>query len=479
MRKNIFFFVGILVTFLFLILSIVPCVAIGFQNINTFDITTIKVAIYVGNGDERHYEKVLRYQWRVNDTTYRFETTRINRNDVLGCGDHPLTNQNFDVLMIGASARSYLINGQNEKWKRNIRDFVGNGGGYYGVCGGANAASQGFEKPENPFHKAVNSGALRIANVYINDDILGEWQYLLKFGFSGFFKNHNTNLTIGFVDVNTTVNKNVNNRIFSCYPSDYRHMAYAGGPGMYNANVNDSKYGPVIPLLIYNEELMFSKPIHYYIPTIHGWKIFRNVTTNLSGTFAGIATVYNNSGRVVLYGPHPEIYVVVNGSIVEEKGIGYLSPLLGRYYIYDYYGYDTNYTNYWVMRRSIAWAAKIPDEDLPPMDENSVSLIKPRKSRCVYYNDKQILRLFFGKKTVILGDINLTAYVPYPKDVEYVSFYVDDYLEDTVYKSYVNPSVYTTTLNKKLFGLHTVKVVAHSVQGSETWDEIEAWFFNL
>jgi len=480
MRKNILLVTGMMTILLFLISSFTPGIVVAFQNNNdTQSVHIIKVGIYVGNGDEKHYERVLKYQWTINNTKYRFETTRINRDDVLGMGDHPLTTQNFDVLMIGASARSYLFHGQSEEWRKNIQEFVGNGGGYYGVCGGANAASQGFKKPSSLFHKAVNRGVLRIANVYINDDLLGEWQYLLKFGFSGFFKNHNPNLTVGFVDVNTTVNKNVNNKIFLGYPLSYRHIAYAGGPGMYNTGINNPKYGPVIPLLVYNEELMFSKPIHYYIPTVHGWKIFRNVTTNLSGTYAGIATTYNNSGRVVLYGPHPEIYVVVNGSIVEEKGIGYMSLVLGRYYIYDYYGYATNYSNYWIMRRSIAWVAKVPDDELTPMDENSISLMKPNNAGKIYYKSKQIMQVLFRKKPLITGGIQLTAYVPCPKNIEYVNFYVDNNLKGTVYQSNDNPYVYAINLSKKMFGLHKIKVVAHSYQGSDTWDETEAWFFNL
>jgi len=353
------------------ILLISPCfnstIANGLQN-NPTDTYIIKVAIYVGNGDEGRYARALNYSWISGDTTYKFESTIIDGKDVLGQGENDLTTDNFDVLMIGASARSYLVHGQSEKWKENVRDFVASGGGYYGVCGGANAASRGFENPKNLFHKLVNRGVLGIANVYINDYLIGEWQYLFKFSYSGFFNNHNSDKSIGFVDVNTTVSKSNNNKIFSEYDREYRHIAYAGGPGMYNTTIEDSKYGPIVPLLTYNEELMDSKPLHYYVRTLRGWKIFRNVTTTLYDTFAGIATTYED-GRVVTYGPHPELRFVVNGSIVETRGFGYLSFVLGRYFGYSYLGDRPEYTNYWLMLRSIAWAAKIPNENLPPTDD--------------------------------------------------------------------------------------------------------------
>lgn len=140
---------------------------------------------------------------------------------------------------------------------------------------------------------------------------------------------------------------------------------------MYPANKGDIKLGSIIPLLTYNEEPMITKPLHYWIPTISGWRIYTNVTTNLYGTYAGIATTYNDSGRIVLYGPHPEDRVIVNGTVREYRGVGMLNFLLPfNTYVFNYFGTPLEKSYNWgVVRRSVAWAANIPDVDLPALQE--------------------------------------------------------------------------------------------------------------
>ena len=139
---------------------------------------------------------------------------------------------------------------------------------------------------------------------------------------------------------------------------------------MYVANKQDTRLGFVTPLLWYNEEPMYTKPIHYWMPTLSGWKILANVSTNLYNTLAGIATVYNSSGRVVLYGPHPEDRVVVNGVIREYLGHSMTNFILPfNTYVFNYFGDQLEYGyNWWIIRRSVAWAAQIPNEDLPILD---------------------------------------------------------------------------------------------------------------
>lgn len=129
---------------------------------------------------------------------------------------------------------------------------------------------------------------------------------------------------------------------------------------MYFANKSDERFGEIIPLLTYNEEPMYSKPLHYWLPTLEGGRILCNVTTNILNTYAGVATTYNSKGRVVVYGPHPEYPLVpVNGTIREYLGKGYLmrnTPF--KRHVYNYLGRLLNLSsNIWVIRRSAAWAA--------------------------------------------------------------------------------------------------------------------------
>jgi len=334
------------------------------------DTTVISVALYECWGvNNRHIMELLNYSWTMEDQLYRFKVTVIDNRDVKGEGNITLTRDNFDVFIIGASANSYLIDGLNSTWRNTVRNFVANGGGYLGICGGANAGSLGFEDSKNFFHRWVNQGVLGLADVHINDNFLGEWQYLIKFGFDAFWTDEDDSITPYYASINTTIEKNQENVIFSSYDNNFRDITYAGGPGMYVAHNSDDKLGAIIPLLRYNEEPMETKPLHYWVPTFNGWKIVKRVTTNLEDRFAGVATIYNSSGRVVLYGPHPEDRVVVNGYVREYLGrsmINFVVPF--ETYVFNYYGtqLDRGY-NWWIIRRSVAWAAQIPDVDLPPI----------------------------------------------------------------------------------------------------------------
>ncbi|MFO8133282.1 MAG: hypothetical protein R6U10_05050 [Thermoplasmatota archaeon] len=332
--------------------------------------TLIDVALYDTWGrNNRYIEDILEYNWTAGNHTYRFRVTTINADAVSGLANTTLTTENFDVFIIGASADSYLVDGLDPTWKHNVQQFVANGGGYLGICGGANAASLGFEQPRNWFQRRVNRGALGLAGVYINDYFLGEWQYLLKYGFGRPDVDYGPNVTSSYISVNTSVHKTPDNAIFRGYNGSYRAISYAGGPGMYPAGSEDPKHGSLIPLLTYNEEPMYTKPIHYWRPTVFGWKILGNVTTDLYGTYAGVATTYNGDGRVVLYGPHPEDRVVVNGTIYEYRGTGMLTFFFPfETYVFNYAGISLGETyNWWIVRRSAAWAANIPVENLPPV----------------------------------------------------------------------------------------------------------------
>jgi len=436
----------------------------------------IRIALYdcSSSFNEKQFQTAFNYQWTRNDISYYFNMTIIDKNDVLGKGPHQLTNKNFDVFVIGANAKSYLLDGLDTKWKAKVQNFIANGGGYLGICGGANAASQGFETPENVFHQHVNKGVLKLANVYINDNFLDEWQYLFKIGFDAFFAGNVTNSSYpSYVTINTTVQKNQFNAIFSGYDENFSYISYAGGPGMYNASSTDRKYGPIIPLLEYNEELMYTKPIHYWIPTLNGWKIFRNISTNLLDKFAGIATTYNSSGRVVLYGPHPEYpFVVINGTIKEYLGHGYLSSFgLFKQYVYNYFGYLQDFfKNIWIVRRSAAWAAHVPDTDLPPISETAIWLNGPIQNNTRTDILARILSmgLFSNAASVVFGEATIS--LRSSNDIKKVEFYVNNDL-----KFIDENKPFKWFWNEQSDGIYTIKAIAYDLFGNQVHDEMKIW----
>ena len=204
-------------------LFIIPANTISFSHhmmaaVNNSADQVIRVALYDTWGrNNRYIEDILNYTWATNNFTYQFHVTTLSTDavaDIENSGNITLTNENFDVFIIGASADSYLVDGQDATWKNNVQQFVENGGGYLGICGGANAASQGFENPQNWFHRRVNKGILGLADVYINDNFLSEWQYLMKFGFGGSDFEYPSNTVASYISVNTSVEENPENKIF-------------------------------------------------------------------------------------------------------------------------------------------------------------------------------------------------------------------------------------------------------------------------
>ena len=458
------------------------------------DSKVIKIAIFdCAKNDVYFYNKALiqifNYEWSIGNTSYTFKVTLIDNNDILCYTSDSLTVDNFDLFIICGNARSYLYDGIHKKWNNNIQKFVADGGGFLGICGGANAASFGYENPDNLFKKRVNNGVLKIANVYINDDFFGEWQYIIKMGVKEVPFEIDSNHTFSCISLNTSVYKN-NNPIFSDYDKDHLLISYAGGPGMYNANKSDPKQGKITPLIIYNEEPMLTKPIHYWTYGINGWEKIKTIKTDLYGTYAGITTVYNSSGRVILYGSHPEHSLFsTDGMIIEYLGHGCHPFNFFKQYVYRYVGEPDLYKNRWMIVRSAAWAAKIPDHDLPDVEKTFVDLYQPSfyDKEIIYYRDNVNYIKFLNfapnfiknlfKKPIIIGDF--TVRILSSNNIQKIELFIDGEFKktftDTEQNLYGLP-VYNYSIDNKLIGLHGLKVKAYSNTDVVVWDEVEAFF---
>ena len=109
---------------------------------------TIKVAILaeepMGWPSGKHYFPIIlnKYTWKSGSTTYKFSTEYIYDKDII---EGKLSIFNFDVLLVPgggvgdaeAIVKSFNFLRKVRKWKRNIKKFVEEGGGYVGICGGA------------------------------------------------------------------------------------------------------------------------------------------------------------------------------------------------------------------------------------------------------------------------------------------------------------------------------------------------------
>lgn len=436
---------------------------------------SLKFEDYESGAGESSGNYVFNYTWNVNDKTYTFSNRILSLKEMRGIGKNALNIENYDLLYVGVNYWSFLRDGLMRKLSDNIKKFLLDGGGYIGSCGGAIFASQGFEKPRDLYQRISNRGVLNVADIYLNHDYFGEIQYVLR-------ENH------ALPPINLKIEESKEVPIFKDYKDTHINLTYGGGAGLYIPNLPDPNLDEITPLLTFDEELMETKPLHWYRKGIlPGWVPFKKVKTDLKGNYAGIATTYKNSGRIVLFAVHAEIPLIVNGTIEEKFGIrdSYSSFGLFPRIIYDYKGEVLNMSkNFWVHRRAAAWVSGVPNEDLPPSNEIGIFLKKPYFIvKSIYINDTlqsiippdgfewlaQLLNEY--DMTIIFGDITVEAL---GESCEKVEFYIDGILE---YTDYTSP--YTWVLDKNNFiGIHHLEVRGHDQYGNYVRSGSDFFFIN-
>jgi len=314
----------------------------------------IRVAIYDSIfRSPKFIKQSLEYEWEANGVVYRFNATFISDKNILGI-EKPALN-NFDVFIIGASARQFII-GNSYIWKENIREFVKNGGGYVGMCGGANSAAISMNEIHDIRDIVTQSGFLEIANVYVNCQHSQEWQYAWKEAMGELGNNAGMPLNLSI---------NTSHPIFYGYNESMRNLRWWGGPSLTPANLYDENFGKISPLAVYMEEPCKKAPIHFWIWK-GKWIPYKNITTDLMNQYAAITTTYGK-GRIVLFGPHPEYSTWYDGHVVEckTKYVGWE----GNKFVYYWQGNETSLDyNWWIIRRSVAWAAGLSIEEMPPIE---------------------------------------------------------------------------------------------------------------
>jgi len=428
---------------------------------------------YESGAGEASGNYVFNYTWRVNNKTYTFHNRILTLKEIMGEGKTPLNVENYDLLYVGVNYWSYIRDGSIKKLSNNIKKFLSEGGGYIGSCGGAIFASQGFEKPKDIYQRVSNRGVLNVAGIYLNHDYFGEIQYVIREKY-------------GLPPLNLKVEDPTEVPIFKDYKDTHINLTYGGGAGLYLSDITDPDLGEVTPLLTFDEELMETKPLHWYRKGIlPGWIPYKKVKTDIKGYHAGIATTYNNSGRIVLFAVHAEIPIIANGTIVEKFDFRdkYSSFGIIPRIVYEYRGTFLNLSkNFWIHRRAAAWVAGVPNEELPPTNELGVILSKPSfMINCIYINNSLSFLKFpqrwlnkllniFGM-TIIFGDVTVEVTAESNKKVE---FYLDGVLECT---DYTYP--YTWVLDKNNFiGVHNLEVRGYDEYGNYARSGSDFYFIN-
>lgn len=457
------------------------------------DTITIKIAQYPRYaGCDQIFDYIFNYNWNSNGKNYTFKIKELTLEETVGGGEMPLNVENYDMLLVGASFDSFYKNGLDNNLLENIRTFVSEGGGYQSVCAGTIFSTQGYEHPNRLYKKYMNNNVLKIADVYLNLDMLGESQYVFKGG-----------LGSHAITMEDRVVRNNSNPIFKNYPYDIVNISYSGGPGLYSANSSDPIYGDVTPLLIINEELMETKPLHWFVKGIlPGWIPIKKVKTDMKGQYAAVASTYGD-GKVVVFNCHPEIAPVINGTIEEYLGepcgYGFMpKTIFPIRVVFDWHGTRLNIShNWWMHRRSAAWIAGVPDEDLPPYNELATFINKPMSGLGLhefYFEDEGIIYghgnanevsnidkpsvelarqiVEWVGMTVVAGNITVQGYAENSKIME---FYMDDVLQ---YTDTERPFKWKLN-NGNFSGVHTLEARSYDEYVNYAYDSSEFFFINI
>ncbi|NIA10241.1 MAG: hypothetical protein GWP10_11085, partial [Nitrospiraceae bacterium] len=166
---------------------------------------------------------------------------------------------------------------------------------------------------------------------------------------------------------------NTSHPIFKGYGHDTRIIRWVGGPALIPDGNN-------VAVLAWYPDENISGPHGNESTSIHAWKYKFNpsepldswdmendiIETHLAGRPAAVSCDYGN-GRVVIFGNHPEHSVWAGGKIIEDDTDNNHIFSKGLFQWEDKQRLPDSY-NWWIVRRSAAWAAGVPDDELPPID---------------------------------------------------------------------------------------------------------------
>ena len=362
------------------------------------------------------------YKWIVGVKQYIFDVNLIVDDDILK-GNLNLDNYDMIVMAGGAIGDGEAFvrcnpTLENFKWKKNLADFIKDGGGYFSVCGGtALITDLDLERETRSFleyaYEKSSLGVTWVKSHYkeVGNAIFCEMSGLpseyLGVAAYGVFTGWNiSNFTVnhrGGICQDYQINRS--HPIFDDYLSDTRKIRWCGGPSL---TIPDKPDREVSVLARYPVEEMSDNES----TRIYAWKYAGGIRGMIKGLIKGFkdrdvsefhsslsaaythaedwertnktietdysnqpaitAEIYpnNNKARIVLSGLHTERNVWWGGEYQEVKDHEHNTLWEGFVKLVNITQkpFDLEWTyNYWLNRRCIAWAAKVPNDDLPPV----------------------------------------------------------------------------------------------------------------
>ena len=384
-------------------------------------------------GSGKHYFlKILNnYHWTHKNIQYTFEATYIYDTDLLN--ERLTTNNYDVLLVPGggvgdgqAIMKGFTLLKSVKQWKKYIQDFTLHGGGYVGICGGTalfTGLYTGKEKYETFAERQYQKSTLNIScvNSYYKDlalplfyphqkrhpEKIGATGYV--FSFAPGIAQDNKHLFTGGIPLDFQIN--TTHPIFSGVSTKTIRIRWWGGPALHlpttpdrelailakypkqeisdnpNTQLHAWKYtGGLYGLikaflkaaaLIKKEKDSLSNLLLYTYYLASPWKQTPSlINLDFSDKPSITAEIYPNThqGRILLCTSHPEYMIWHGGTITEMPESPDRSLATGLHQWKDITPLSKTMENevmhtWWLVRRFVAWAAKIPDTHMPPIEQ--------------------------------------------------------------------------------------------------------------
>lgn len=360
------------------------------------------------------------YSWKVNDKTYSFKIDLLPSKELRS---GKLTTENYDVLLYPPETAHYKTFTCFTRFKikkliekKVIAEFVEDGGGVFGTCGGSIILGGLENKPDTYIEKVSKNSMLHISPITTESNLglplicelagfneerigsSGAYYWYSGWNASDYDLNYHTNVCLD-------VQINKNHPIFDDHIENTRRIRWVGGGPLVIPENPDRE---IQVIATFPEEEMSeneSTQIHYWTYTggmagiIKGllnkkehyyytkfspllsmycfagdWdKLDKVVETNFANKPFFTTEIYpnENKARIARCNGHPEDNVWWGGYIEDVEDTDYNSQYEAFYKWKDITPEEETEEdefafNYCIIRRSVAWASqKVPDNDLP------------------------------------------------------------------------------------------------------------------
>jgi hypothetical protein len=436
-------------------------------------------------------DMLIDYAWIVGDTEYVITVDLIMDKDILN-GYLNINNHEMLIVAGGAIGDTEAFvrckpNLENKRWKNNIANFIKDGGGYFSVCGGTALITDLDldRKPKSGLEYAYEYSSIGVSCVKSHYTTCADPLFSQLFGlppeyskavayclYTGWNYSDFNQRERGGLCQDIKINRS--HPIFDDYLKDTRRIRWIGGPWL---KVPDNPDREVSVLATHPEEEMsdnestrmyvweytggisglikgifkslkdlehswFSNPLYGGYTHAEDWtRTDKVMETDFSNKPALTAEIYPNSnkGRIVLSGPHTERNVWWGGYWEEVEDHDH-NNLFNAFYHWkniteNPLEYEWTY-NYWLNRRCITWAAKVPNDALPPVYGPS--------QICDFEDNVDSLDFtVFGNSKTADGVVSLELYYRHSNDNEnwsdYILFGTDDDISDGISWEFHSP----------------------------------------